>query len=63
MDDKTITITETQYKEAVKKACCKFAEIGAEKSEKDPMYEMISMLQNTMFGAILGDILFENKGE
>lgn len=61
MDDKTITITRTQFAEAVKQACEEWVKVEVE--DKDPMFELMMSVQNMTFGRLLGDILFEDKKE
>lgn len=60
---KTVTITKDQFHEAVNKANEKFKNIGKDKMKEDPMMDLMMGLQNVMFGALISDILFDNKEE
>lgn len=60
-EDGAITITEDQFFEAVKKANEKFMEIGDEKRKDIPGIELVELLmgtQNTLFGELIGCVLF-----
>lgn len=59
----TITITREQFNDAVMKANDKFKEIGSKKDAdaKNDMVNLMMGLQNTVFGSLLGSVLFEDE--
>ena len=61
MNEKTITITEEQFKEAVLKANEEWMSIGQKAKDINPMAHMMSGMQNMMFGAKLASILFNES--
>lgn len=65
MENKTITITEEQFRNAVTKANDNWMEISQKaKGDIKPMTLMITGMQNMLFGAELGKVLFcEDSGE
>lgn len=57
-ENKTITITEEQFREAVVKANDQWISIAQKAKDINPMTMMITGMQNMMFGAELTKILF-----
>jgi hypothetical protein len=61
MENKTITITEEQFRNAVTKANEEWMSIGQEVENINPMTHVISSMQNMMFGVKLASILFNES--
>ena len=57
-ENKTITITEEQFREAVMKANEEWMSIGQEAEDINPMTHVLSGMQNMMFGAKIERVLF-----
>ena len=60
-ENKTITITEEQFREAVMKANEEWMSIGQEDKNINPMVHMASGMQNMMFGAKIHHLLFGER--
>ena len=64
MSNKSITITEEQFREAVMKAQDRWESVGEKSDTKNPMTLFMMGLQNIAFGAIIAKVLFkESEGE
>lgn len=64
MSNKTITITEEQFREAVMQAQDRWESVDEKADTKDPMAMFMIGLQNIAFGAIIAKVLFkESEGE
>lgn len=61
MENKTITITEEQFKEAIINANEEWMSIGQKAKDINPMTMMMTGMQNMMFGAKLARILFNES--
>lgn len=61
MENKTITITEEQFREAVLKANEEWMSIGQEVKDINPMVHMMTGMQNMMFGAKIAKALFKES--
>lgn len=61
MENKTITITEEQFREAVMKANEEWISVGQESKDINPMTHVISGMQNMMFGAKIASVLFNES--
>ena len=58
---KSITITRDEFIKAVEQANKKFGEVGAKREDRNEVTEIMMQLQNTVFGCILADVLFNEK--
>lgn len=61
MENKTITITEEQFRDAIEKADEKWREIGKKADCQDPMKHMMMSIHNIMFGSLIAKVLFEES--
>ena len=61
MSNKTITITEEQFEEAVMKAQDRWESAGEKADTKNPMTMFMMGLQNIAFGAIIAKVLFKES--
>ena len=62
---KSITITKDDFMTATTKAIARWNEVGREIATEhdDPMQSIMMNLQNTLFGALLATILFDEEEE
>ena len=58
MSEKTITITEKQFQEAIMKANEEWISIGEGTGKSDPMKNMMMGVHNMMFGHLIAKTLF-----
>ncbi len=60
-EEKRITITEEQFRDAITKADEKWRAIGEKADDQDPMKHMMMSLHNMLFGSLIADVLFKES--